>query len=89
MSIPLRHNLHQILIAADQFFTTIFCSIFFYKEKSYGDETLSCRAIRWELHGIRSWPKKLIDKIFFWEHNRCYDSYVSEKEGRQLPPELR
>ena len=53
MSIPLRHNLHQILIAADQFFTTIFCSIFFYKEKSYGDETLSCRAIRWELRGIR------------------------------------
>lgn len=89
MSTTIRHNWHQILVSIDQFLTTLFCSIFFYKEKSYADETLSCRAIRWEEQGVRSWPRKLIDKIFFWEHNHCYSSYISEKERKQLPPELR
>ena len=44
----IRHNWHQMLVAADQFLTTVLCSIFFPAERSYADETLSCRAVRWE-----------------------------------------
>ena len=53
------------------------------------DETISSRAWRWEQDGIRSWPRKLIDALFFMEKEHCRQSYISEREGRQLPPELR
>ena len=84
-----RHNLHQALVSADQFLTTVFCSILFPMERSYADETLSCRAVRWESCGVRKWPRKLIDRIFFWEEQHCLTAYRSEKEKKQLPPELR
>ena len=53
------------------------------------DETMSSRAWRWEQNGVRSWPRRLIDRLFLWEPNHCRESYLSEREGRQLPPELR
>ena len=53
------------------------------------DETMSSRAWRWEQDGVRAWPRRLIDRLFFWEPNHCRESYQSEREGRQLPPELR
>lgn len=53
------------------------------------DETISSRAWRWEQDGTRSWPRKLIDALFFAEKEHCRQSYISEREGRQLPPELR
>ena len=55
----------------------------------YCDESLSSRAYRWEHDGVRSWPRRLIDRLFFWEEQHCFQSYQSEREGRQLPPELR
>ena len=85
----LRHNLHQILVSLDQTLTTICCSVLFPTERSYADETLSCRAVRWEKRGTRSWPRKLIDAIIFWEDDHCLSSYMSEKEKKQLPPEVR
>lgn len=85
----IRHNWHQILVSADQFLTTVFCSIIFPTERSYADETLSCRAMRWEWNRVRKWPRRLIDHLFFWEEQHCFQSYQSEREGRQLPPELR
>lgn len=83
------HNWHQILISWDQALTTTLCSVFLPHEKSYADETMSARSLRWDKNGIRSWPRKLIDNIFFWEKNHCASSYESEKKGTQLPPELR
>lgn len=71
----------QILIGIDQLLNTLF--------RGWADETLSCRAYRWEKNNIRSFPRKIIDKIFFWEKDHCYLSYLSEVERRQLPPELR
>lgn len=85
----IRHNLHQTLVSWDQAITTTVCSIILPYEKSYGDETMSARALRWENNRIRSWPRKLIDKLFWWDSSHCEESYESEKKGRQLPPELR
>ena len=85
----LQHNWHQILGSWDQAITTTICSIILPNEKSYGDETMSARALRWENNRIRSWPRKLIDILFWWDDNHCEESYESEKKGIQLPPELR
>lgn len=59
------------------------------------DETLSSRAWRWHESGVRSWPLRMIDGLFFWDRDKatgkrhCELSFISEKEGRQLPPEAR
>ena len=53
------------------------------------DETLSSRAWRRDLEDDVSWPRKLIDALFFWEKDHCRDAYYSEVERRQCPPELR
>lgn len=71
----------QVLIGVDQFCNTLFMG--------WADETLSSRAYRWEKNKIRSYPRKIIDKVFFWEKDHCYLSYLSEIERRQLPPEMR
>lgn len=70
-----------MLIAADQLVNALLAG--------WPDETLSSRAWRWEQNGIRSWPRRFIDRLFFWEQDHCYQSYISEREGRQFPPELR
>ncbi len=70
-----------VLIAADQLVNALLAG--------WPDETLSSRAWRWEQNGVRSWPRRFIDRLFFWEQDHCYQSYISEREGRQLPPELR
>lgn len=70
-----------VLIAADQLVNALLAG--------WPDETLSSRAFRWEKDGVRLWPRRLIDRLFFWEKQHCFQSYQSEREGRQLPPELR
>ena len=71
----------KVLIAVDQLVNTLIAG--------FPDETLSSRAWRWEQDGVRAWPRRFIDRLFFWEPNHCRESYRSEREGRQLPPELR
>lgn len=70
-----------ILIALDQLLNTIF--------NGWPDETFSSRCWRWSRDGKRDWPRKLVDGILFWDKNHCRESYESEREGRQSPPELR
>ena len=70
-----------VLIAADQLVNALLAG--------WPDETLSSRAWRWEQNGVRSWPRRFLDRLFFWEQDHCYQAYISEREGRQLPPELR
>lgn len=55
----------------------------------WADETLSSRCWRWHLDGVRSWPYRLVDGLFWWQKNHCRSAYESERKGRQLPPELR
>lgn len=71
----------KILIALDQLINALLAG--------WPDETLSSRAFRWEKDGVRLWPRRLIDRLFFWEKQHCFQSYQSEREGRQLPPEFR
>lgn len=71
----------RILIALDQLVNAC-CN-------GWPDETISSRAWRWEQKGKRSWPRRLIDGLFFWDANHCKESFESERTGRQLPPEMR
>ena len=71
----------NVLIGIDQLLNTVCLG--------WPDETLSSRCWRWDRDGVRHWPRRFIDRFFFWEKQHCYQSYISEREGRQLPPELR
>lgn len=68
----------QISIAFDQLLNTVFCG--------YADETLSARVWR---NRNKSWYWKMwlriIDSIFFWQINHCFNSHVSEIERSHLP----
>ena len=55
----------------------------------WADETLSSHCWRWHLYGIRIWPCRLVDTLFWWQKAHCRSAYESERDGRQLPPELR
>ena len=70
-----------IAIAVDQLVNAIL--------GGWPDESLSSRAHRLDRDGVCSWPRKLIDALFFWQDEHCRNSYESERLGRQLPPELR
>jgi len=77
---------YNISVALDQLLNALFFG--------FADETLSSRAYRLSLKGLWwRWQicKTVIDKLalIFNDKNHCYVSFVSEREGRQLPPELR
>ena len=55
-----------IFIAIDQFLNTLF--------SWRPDVTLSSRCWRWDRDGVRHWPRKLIDIIFFWEKDHCLEN---------------
>lgn len=71
-----------ILIAFDQFVNALM--------GGWPDETLSSRAYRMAVGGT-TWPMRAIDTVarLFGDENHCEASFDSEREGRQLPPELR
>ena len=52
------------------------------------DETISSRAHRRRLNG-KPFLANLIDRLFWFDRDHCRESYESEREGRQLPPEAR
>ena len=70
-----------VLIAIDQLFNALF--------NGWPDESLSSRAFRDDRDGVRHWPRKLIDGIFFWQKAHCKSSYEAEKKRLQAPPETR
>lgn len=82
-----KHNSWQFLIWADQGFGLLVSTMF--KEKAYADLTLSANAYRWEYDGVRSWPRRWIDRLFFWQEAHCYSSYLYEIERRHLPEYMR
>ena len=75
-------RLDQIPIAIDQLVNTI-CG-------GWADETISSVAWRKRQEG-KGWAilRRVIDTLFFWQENHCRSAYESEKNRRQLPPELR
>lgn len=71
-----------VLIAIDQLLNTILWG--------YPDETLSSRAYRMDGKKARwTLARKLIDGIFFWQEEHCYQSFLTEKALHQLPIEFR
>lgn len=85
----MRTYLHNLLVSCDQLLNALL--------GGWPDETLSSRCWRWHLHGVRSWPCRLIDALFWWDGERrgavlirhCELAWESERTGRQMPPELR
>ena len=73
--------LKNVLIGVDQLLNTLF--------RGWPDETLSSRCWRWDRDGVRHWPRRLVDVLFFWEKDHCRESYESEQLRMQMPPELR
>lgn len=75
----------NVLIAVDQLINTLF--------GGFSDETLSSAAYRASRDGVRHWPRRLIDALFFWDRKgqtrHCELSYTSEQLRLQCPPELR
>ena len=69
----------QFIIAIDQLANTIL--------GGYADETLSARAWRTENKGklFGKFFRPIIDIIFFWDPNHCYESYLSELKKRHFP----
>lgn len=54
----------------------------------YPDETISSASWRYEQKGYL-WGKimrPLIDTIFFWDKEHCYNSYLSEVQRFHAPP---
>jgi hypothetical protein len=56
----------------------------------FSDESLSARA--WRGRNARRrwrWWVAVIDRLFFWEVQHCYNAYMRELERRRIPPEMR
>jgi hypothetical protein len=70
--------LEQVLIAFDQLLNAM--------GGGMADETLSARAYRLSVKG-NAWPAILIDGLFFWQDEHCYNAYLSELNRKHLPPE--
>lgn len=72
----------QFLIGIDQLINTVF--------GGWADETLSARCHRCSYYSYK-WAiaKMLINMVFFWQDDHCAESYTSEVERFQLPPEYR
>jgi hypothetical protein len=83
----LRYNGWQFLIWLDQGVGGLVST--FLKELAWSDLTLSANAYCWELEGVRYWPRKVIDCLFFWQEKHCKSSYDYEIERRHLPKSMR
>lgn len=75
-TVNMKYYFKQNLISLDQLLNTLLLG--------WADETFSSRS-------YREFPRlvPIIDTIFFFEENHCRESFISEKERRQLPIELR
>ena len=75
----------NLMIAVDQLINALF--------GGFADETLSSASFRASRDGVRHWPRRLIDALFFWDRQgdarHCELSYISEQLRLQCPPELR
>ena len=71
--------LKQTAIALDQLGNAIL--------GGWADETLSSRA--WRLRHKHPQLYKTIDKIFWWDPQHCYHSWLSERRRMQMAPEFR
>ena len=74
-------HIKQVAIAVDQLCNALF--------GGWADETFSSRCWRWERDGKCAWPRKSVDWLLWFDKGHCRASYESERQGTQLPPEMR
>lgn len=74
-------SLHQVAVALDQLANTLL--------GGWADETVSARA--WRNRAQRKWAAALrvIDAIFFWDHDHCRHAYEWERARMGMPVEYR
>jgi len=82
----MKQRLLNLLISLDQF---VFCLLTI--GASDPDETLSAAAWRWELQGkiMGKLLRPTIDLVIWFDRRHCFNSYQSEKLGKQLPKSYR
>ena len=70
----------QMLLAIDQFINVCFFN-------GYADETISARAYRNSLKGVKRWviARRVIDGIFFWQQRHCQGAYMNEVARVHMP----
>ncbi len=73
--------LKNVLIGVDQLLNTLCCG--------RPQQPLSSRCWRWHRDGVRHWPRRLVNALFFREKDHCRESHESERLRMQMPPELR
>jgi hypothetical protein len=72
----------NVLIAIDQLGTALL--------GGFPDETLSSYAYRMEVQRKPAGVfRRVIDALFWFQPQHCYKAYLSERNKRQMPPELR
>ena len=81
------HNLKQLAIAIDQLLNVLIGLVG--NRQAWADETMSAHAYRLELERSRSWARKLVDTLLWFDKDHCKESYESEVLRRQLPPSMR
>lgn len=64
----------QLALVLDQVFNVVAGS-------GWADELYSAYA-----HRRKSWERRLVNGLFFWQRDHCKDAYEGEVERRQLPP---
>lgn len=66
----------NLFIAVDQFFNALF--------GGSCEETISAVMWRWHADGKRHWPYYVVNCLFFWQDDHCYQAYLSELDRKQL-----
>lgn len=84
----LSDQFHQVLIAADQFLSTLvgLLRFPFAREMHWADETLSAMAYRNRARPGWRLTMRIIDAIFFFDTNHCRSSHYMELQRKHLPP---
>lgn len=80
----MKRYLLQIAIAFDQLINTIIPG-------GWADETLSSRAYRMRSKNQRywGWTANVIDAMFFFQKEHCYNSWLEEVNRQQSHPSTR
>ena len=73
----IKQYLINILISLDQFLNVLFLG--------QPDETISSRAWRCkDSSSFWKFMRKLIDMLFFWQKDHCYNSFIYEIERNKI-----
>jgi len=74
-------RLMAVLIALDNLIAAVIWG--------YPGLTISAQFYRWELQGKASWPRKLVDAIFWFDPDHCHHSYWNEANNLRIPRDMR